>query len=62
MTYYKIQHRMTMVDLKNVVKRYILQWFDTVIEFLIHNSGYIKISSFNILFYDLYHQNIKFKV
>ena len=32
-------HSAAMVKLQKVVKRYILQWFQDVINFLVHNAG-----------------------
>jgi len=32
-------HSAAMVNLKKVAKRYILKWFQDVINFLVHNAG-----------------------
>jgi len=39
MIFFKFHHSIETIKLKNLAKRYILQWFQVVIDFLMHNAG-----------------------
>ncbi len=54
MTFSKFQHSIAMVKLKNVEKWYILQCFQAVINFLMHNTGLMTLRQDKFFIYGIH--------